>query len=87
MLPFQNLSKDEENAYFTDGVQDQILTDLAKIADLKVISRTSVMQYKTRPQQQSEDRQPVRRAEAAQRFTVSDLVRLTAFLFYSTINL
>ena len=38
---------DPENAFFTDGVQDEILTDLAKIADLKVISRTSVMQYKT----------------------------------------
>src|SRR5881409_3049448 len=47
VLPFQNLSKDEENAFFADGVQDEILTDLAKIADLKVISRTSVMQYKT----------------------------------------
>src|SRR5439155_22170515 len=42
VLPFQNLSKDEENAFFADGVQDEILTDLAKIADLKVISRTSV---------------------------------------------
>src|SRR5437764_4431916 len=47
VLPFENLSSDEENAYFTDGVQDEILTDLAKIADLKVISRTSVMQYKS----------------------------------------
>src|SRR6266403_749875 len=46
VLPFQNLSKDEDNAFFADGVQDEILTDLAKIADLKVISRTSVMQYK-----------------------------------------
>jgi serine/threonine-protein kinase len=46
VLPFQSLSKDEENAFFADGVQDEILTDLAKIADLKVISRTSVMQYK-----------------------------------------
>jgi serine/threonine protein kinase/Tfp pilus assembly protein PilF len=45
VLPFENLSSDKENAYFTDGVQDEILTDLAKIADLKVISRTSVMQY------------------------------------------
>ena len=43
VLPFENLSSDKENAYFTDGVQDEILTDLAKIADLKVISRTSVM--------------------------------------------
>ena len=46
VLPFQNLSREEENAFFADGVQDEILTDLAKIADLKVISRTSVMQYK-----------------------------------------
>jgi TolB-like protein/class 3 adenylate cyclase/Flp pilus assembly protein TadD len=46
VLPFQSLSKDEENAFFADGVQDEILTDLAKIADLKVISRTSVMPYK-----------------------------------------
>ena len=46
-LPFENLSSDKDNAYFTDGVQDEILTDLAKIADLKVISRTSVMQYKS----------------------------------------
>jgi TolB-like protein/class 3 adenylate cyclase len=47
VLPFESLSSDKENAYFADGVQDEILTDLAKIADLKVISRTSVMQYKT----------------------------------------
>ncbi|MFN2604465.1 MAG: FlgO family outer membrane protein, partial [Gemmatimonadaceae bacterium] len=47
VLPFQNLSEDKANEYFADGVQDQILTDLAKVADLKVISRTSVMQYKT----------------------------------------
>ena len=46
VLPFDNLSANQENAFFTDGVQDEILTDLAKIADLKVISRTSVMQYK-----------------------------------------
>src|SRR4029450_12270316 len=47
VLPFENLSADPENAFFTDGVQDEILNNLAKIADLKVISRTSVMQYKT----------------------------------------
>ncbi len=47
VLPFENLSEEKANAYFTDGVQDEILTDLAKIADLKVISRTSVMQYKS----------------------------------------
>jgi TolB-like protein/Tfp pilus assembly protein PilF len=47
VLPFENLSKDEENAFFAGGVQDEILNDLAKVADLKVISRTSVMQYKS----------------------------------------
>src|SRR5437899_3021433 len=47
VLPFENMSRDPDNAFFTDGVQDQILTALAKVADLKVISRTSVMQYKT----------------------------------------
>jgi serine/threonine protein kinase/tetratricopeptide (TPR) repeat protein len=46
VLPFENLSKDEENAFFAGGVQDEVLTNLAKIADLKVISRTSVMKYK-----------------------------------------
>jgi TolB-like protein/Flp pilus assembly protein TadD len=46
VLPFENFSDDKQNAFFADGVQDEILTDLAKIADLKVISRTSVMQYK-----------------------------------------
>ena len=47
VLPFENLSDEKQNAFFTDGVQDEILTDLAKIADLKVISRSSVMQYKS----------------------------------------
>jgi TolB-like protein/serine/threonine protein kinase/Tfp pilus assembly protein PilF len=47
VLPFENLSRDPDNAFFADGVQDEILTDLAKIADLKVISRRSVMQYKS----------------------------------------
>jgi TolB-like protein/Flp pilus assembly protein TadD len=46
VLPFENLSEEKQNAYFADGVQDEILTNLTKIADLKVISRTSVMQYK-----------------------------------------
>ena len=45
VLPFENLSAEKENAFFASGVQDEILSDLAKIADLKVISRTSVMQY------------------------------------------
>jgi TolB-like protein/class 3 adenylate cyclase/cytochrome c-type biogenesis protein CcmH/NrfG len=47
VLPFENLSEEKANAFFADGVQDEILTNLARIADLKVISRTSVMQYKT----------------------------------------
>src|ERR1043166_37219 len=47
VLPFENRSEDKENAYFTDGVQGEILTYLAKVADLKVISRTSVLQYKS----------------------------------------
>ena len=46
VLPFENLSRDPDNAFSADGVHDEILTDLARIADLKVISRTSVMQYK-----------------------------------------
>ena len=47
VLPFENLSEEKANAYLADGVQDEILTNLARIADLKVISRTSVMQYKS----------------------------------------
>jgi TolB-like protein/class 3 adenylate cyclase/Tfp pilus assembly protein PilF len=47
VLPFENLSDDKQNAFFTDGVQDEILTALAKLSDLKVISRTSVMQYRS----------------------------------------
>src|SRR5215475_12002919 len=47
VLPFENQSSDPENAFFSDGVQDEILTNLARVADLKVISRTSVMQYKS----------------------------------------
>src|SRR6184192_360900 len=46
VLPFENLSSEKENAYFADGIQNEILTDLAKIADLKVISRTSVTPYR-----------------------------------------
>src|SRR6185437_8218330 len=46
VLPFQNLSDEKENAYFADGVQDDLLTNLSKIGDLKVISRTSVMAYR-----------------------------------------
>jgi TolB-like protein/Tfp pilus assembly protein PilF len=49
VLPFENLSDEKENAYFADGVQDDVLTNLSKIGDLRVISRTSVMQYRGRP--------------------------------------
>jgi serine/threonine-protein kinase len=47
VLPFENLSEEKANAFFADGVQDEVLTDLARIADLKVISRTSVMHYRS----------------------------------------
>jgi serine/threonine-protein kinase len=47
VLPLENLSVEKENAFFADGIQDELLSDLSKIADLKVISRTSVMQYKS----------------------------------------
>src|SRR5256714_909765 len=50
VLPFENLSRDKENAYFADGIQDEILTRLSKIADLKVISRTSTQHYKSTPE-------------------------------------
>src|SRR5205814_472925 len=49
VLPFDNLSNDPENAYFSEGIQDEILTRLAKIAQLKVISRTSTQRYKSAP--------------------------------------
>jgi len=50
VLPFENLSEEKANAYFADGIQDEILTRLSKIADLKVISRTSTQHYKSAPQ-------------------------------------
>jgi TolB-like protein/cytochrome c-type biogenesis protein CcmH/NrfG len=49
VLPFENLSEDKNNAYFADGVQEEILTRLSKIADLKVISRTSTQRFKSAP--------------------------------------
>ena len=49
VLPFDNLSRDQDNAYFCEGVQDEILTRLAKVADLKVISRTSTQRFKSAP--------------------------------------
>ena len=50
VLPFENRSRDKDNAYFADGIQDEILTRLSKIADLKVISRTSTQHYKSAPE-------------------------------------
>src|SRR6266487_5572282 len=54
VLPFENLSEDKANVYFADGIQEEILTRLAKIADLKVISRTSTQQYQSKPGNLSE---------------------------------
>src|ERR1700746_1867751 len=54
VLPFENLSSDKENAYFAEGIQDEILTRLSKIADLKVISRTSTQHYKSAPENLAE---------------------------------
>jgi serine/threonine protein kinase/Tfp pilus assembly protein PilF len=54
VLPFENLSEEKSNAYFADGIQDEILTRLSKIADLKVISRTSTQRYKNTFQKLSE---------------------------------
>ena len=50
ILPFENRSEDKANAYFAEGIQDEILTRLSKIADLKVISRTSTQHYKSAPE-------------------------------------
>jgi len=54
VLPFENLSHDPDNAYFADGIQEEVLTRLAKIADLKVISRTSTQRYQSKPRNLSE---------------------------------
>src|SRR5439155_570490 len=54
VLPFENLSRDPDNAYFADGIQEEILTRLAKIADVKVISRTSTQRYQSKPGNLSE---------------------------------
>ena len=50
VLPFENLSDDKENAYLAEGIQDEILTRLSKIGDLRVISRTSTRHYKSKPE-------------------------------------
>lgn len=54
ILPFENLSRDPDNAYFTEGIKDEILTRLAKVAELKVISRTSTQGYKSSPEDLSQ---------------------------------
>src|SRR5437868_12126278 len=50
VLPFENLSDDKENAYLADGIQDEILTRLSKVGDLRVMSRTSTRHYKSKPE-------------------------------------
>src|SRR4029077_19659568 len=54
VLPFENRSEEKANAYLADGIQDEILTRLSKIADLKVIARTSTQHYKSAPENLSE---------------------------------
>jgi TolB-like protein len=54
VLPFDNLSGDSNNAYFAEGIQEEILTRLAKIADMKVLSRTSTQRYQSKPSNLSE---------------------------------
>ena len=63
VLPFENLSRDPDNAYFADGIQEEILTRLASIADLKVISRTSTQRYQSKPEQSCRDREAAWRSE------------------------
>ncbi len=64
VLPFENLSPDPDNVYFADGVQDEILTRLASLADLKVINRTSVMQYSSRAARDLQQDRPSTRCRA-----------------------
>ena len=63
VMPFENRSEDKANAYFADGIQDEILTLLSKIADLKVISRTSTQQYQSKPRNLARDREAAWRGE------------------------
>src|SRR5437764_9807453 len=69
VLPLQNLSEDKENAFFADGMQDELLSNLSKIKDLKVISRTSVMQYKSGTKRNLK--------EIAQQLAVNNVVEAT----------
>ena len=72
VLPFENLSTDKENAFFANGMQDQILTDLAKVADLKVIGHTSVEQYKS---DSTRDRQKIAEQLGVARNTIRNHVQ------------
>ena len=63
VLPFENLSDDPDNAYFADGIQEEILTRLASIADLKVISRSSTQRYQSKPGNLARDREAAWRSE------------------------
>ena len=63
VLPFENLSGNPDNAYFAEGIQDEILTRLASIADLKVISRSSTQQYQSKPRNLARDRKAAFRSE------------------------
>ena len=82
VLPFDNFSDDNQNAYFADGVQDDILTSLAKVSDLKVISRSSVMQYRGRTKNLREIGQSLGVAYVLEGSVrrYSDKVRITAQL-------
>ena len=86
VLPFDNLSRDPDNAYLVDGIQDEILTRLAKVADLKVISRTSTQQFKSKPGNLPEIAKQLGVANilegSAQRF--SDQVRVNVQLIKAT---
>jgi TolB-like protein/class 3 adenylate cyclase len=82
VLPFENLSDDKANAYFADGIQDEILTKLASVADLKVISRTSTEKYKSAPDNLREIAQQLRVANILEGSVQksSDAVRVTVQL-------
>ena len=67
VLPFDNLSDDKSNAYFTEGIQDEILTRLAKVADLKVIARTSTQRFKSAPEDLPRYREAARGGEHPRR--------------------
>ena len=85
VLPFQNLSGDPENAYFANGIQEEILTRLASIADLKVISRTSTQQYQSKPKNLREIAKQLRVAHILEGSVqkVADQVRVTVQLIYA----